>query len=155
MSLKKVQQVKGDRGFKLRDLIIYGLVVVIVAGLFIAVFATRDTSPLKGVRIYVESAVVFEYDFEKGEYEILDAQKVTVASETEEELSLRLTAGGGFNEVLISKSGSVKMTDADCNRKDCVYMPEITDNSGFIYCSPHRVKIVPYGFDEDSGVIKI
>ena len=52
MSLKKIEQVKEDKGFRLFDLIIYGIIVLTVAALFIAVFATRNTDTLTGVRIY-------------------------------------------------------------------------------------------------------
>ena len=55
MSLKKIEQVKKDKGFKLFDLIIYGVVAVLVAVLFIVVFTTRDASPLTGVRIYLRA----------------------------------------------------------------------------------------------------
>ena len=64
MSLKKVEQVKVDKGFKIWDLLIYGLVAVIVAVLFIVVFVTRDESPLTGVRVFVQGEVVFEYEFD-------------------------------------------------------------------------------------------
>ena len=63
MSLKKVTQVKADKGFKLPDLIIYCALLVLVAVTFIVVFTTRDDSPLKGIRIYVKSEIVYEYDF--------------------------------------------------------------------------------------------
>ena len=42
MSLKKVEQVKADKGFKIWDLIIYGVIAVTVAVLFIVIFATKD-----------------------------------------------------------------------------------------------------------------
>ena len=57
MSLKKVAEVKKDRGFKIWDLIIYGTVLLLAAALFIAVFATRNTDPLSGVRISVRDGV--------------------------------------------------------------------------------------------------
>jgi len=44
MSLKKIQQVKKDKGFKIFDLIIYGIIILTVAVLFIAIFATRNTN---------------------------------------------------------------------------------------------------------------
>ena len=45
MSLKKIEQVKKDKGFRLFDLIIYGVIVLTVAVLFIVIFTTRDTDP--------------------------------------------------------------------------------------------------------------
>ncbi len=71
MSLKKVSQVKADKGFKIWDLIVYGAIVIIIAVIFIAVFVTKDAGPLKGIRIYSAENLVFEYDFTSGEYKNL------------------------------------------------------------------------------------
>ncbi len=156
MSLKKVGQVKADRGFKIWDLLVYGIIILIAAVLFVVVFTTRDTSPLTGIRIYSANDVVFEYNFVKSEYTVLDETCVEVTDDGEEFLLITLRFdGGGYNCVEIDKRGSVKVTSADCGKKDCTYSPEIKDNSGMIYCLPHRLKILPYGFDVDGGVIKI
>ena len=63
MSLKKIEQVKKDKGFKIFDLIIYGVIIITVAVLFIVVFTTRNTDPLTGIKVYVNSEIVFEYEF--------------------------------------------------------------------------------------------
>lgn len=149
MSLKKVGEVKADKGFKIWDLIIYGAIIALVAVLFIVVFATRDTSPLKGIRIYVANEVVYEYDFENGEISRKDCVEV---EDGEESLTLKVNCGNNrYNTVVIYKSGSVKVTQANCPKKDCVYTPEIKDNSGFIHCLSHGLKVLPYDFDIDNG----
>ena len=50
MSLKKVEAVKKEKGFKILDLIVYGIILAIVVVLFIVVFATKNTDALSGDR---------------------------------------------------------------------------------------------------------
>lgn len=150
MSLKKVGEVKADKGFKIWDLVIYGVIILLTAALFIVVFLTRDDSPLKGIKIYVGNEVVFDYNFEEGKY--TSSESAEVISETEEELTVKITTGGnGYNTVMIKKEGSVKVTEANCRTKDCVYTAEIENNGGAIYCRSHGLKIIPYGYDSDDG----
>ena len=63
MSLKKIEQVKADKGFKIWDLVIYGVVLALTAVLFVVIFTTRNTDPLTGVEITVRGEIVFEYEF--------------------------------------------------------------------------------------------
>ncbi len=152
MSLKKVTQVKADKGFKIWDLIVYGAVALIIAAIFLAVFLTKDDSPLKGVRIYTQDAAVFEYDFQSGEYKNLSPESVTV-EEDESAIKITVSAGGGYNVVFIDlKEKSVKVTEADCGKRDCVYTAAITDSSGMIYCSPHKLRILPFDYESDDNI---
>lgn len=148
MSLKKINEVKSDRGFKIWDILIYGVIVALVAALLIAIFVTKDSSPLKGFKIYVVNEVVYEYDFEKGE--INRSGAVETLSEKDGVLTLKITAGKGYNVVEVGKD-YVRVTQADCPKKDCIYTPAIRDNSGVIYCLAHGLKILPADYDEDNG----
>lgn len=152
MSLKKVTEVKADKGFKIRDLAVYGAVILIIAVIFIAVFVTRDTSPLKGVKIYTDEVLVFEYNFTNGEYKNSSLETVTVTP-AENSLKIKITANGGYNVVEINiKERAVKVTEADCGKRDCVYTAAITNSSGMIYCSPHKLRILPYDFEADDNI---
>lgn len=149
MSQKTLERVKKDKGFKIFDLIVYGVIILIIAVSFIAVFATKNKSPLTGIRVYVEDKVVFEYDFEN------DRPKITAGHEDEvkvtdkgDSLQVKITSDFGYNLIIIEKKGRVRIKEADCRGHDCVYSPAITDNSGIIYCSPHRLKITPFNFDD-------
>lgn len=148
MSLKKIKEVKSDRGFKIWDILIYGGIIALVAALLIALFVTKDSSPLKGFKIYVVNEVVYEYDFEKGE--LRRGGAVETLSQKDEVLTLKVTAGSGYNIVEVGKN-YVRVTDADCPKKDCIYTPAISDNGGIIYCLAHGLKILPAGYDEDNG----
>ena len=152
MSLKKVTEAKPDKGFKIRDLAVYGAVILIIAVIFIAVFVTRDTSPLKGVKIYTDEVLVFEYNFTNGEYKNSSLETVTVTP-AENSLKIKITANGGYNVVEINiKERAVKVTEADCGKRDCVYTAAITNSSGMIYCSPHKLRILPYDFEADDNI---
>ena len=153
MSLKKVSEVKADKGFKIWDLIVYGAVVLIIAVIFLAVFLTKDTSPLKGVKIYSDEALVFEYNFTSGEYKNSSPESVTVES-GENLLKIKVTANGGYNLIEIdTNERAVKVTEADCGKRDCVYTSAIVDNGGMIYCSPHKLRILPFDFEADDTII--
>lgn len=152
MALKKVEQVKADKGFKIWDLIIYGAIIAIVVVLFIVIFATRNASPFKGIRIVINNDTIYEYDFENGKEVSRNSEYIQTVEENDNTLVLKADTGnGGYNVIQINKSGSVKITEANCGKRDCVYTPELKDNNGVIYCSPHRLKIIPYDFDVDDG----
>lgn len=151
MSLKKVTQVKKDKGFKIFDLIIYGAIIALVAVLFIVWFTVSDRTPLGGVRVSVEGQAVFEYDFQKDEYEVL-SDCVTVEENGDKLTVTVIPHAGERNVIVIDKKGTVTVTEADCYGKDCKYMPDIKDNSGIIYCSPHKLRIEPLYFEDDGNV---
>ena len=152
MALKKIEQVKRDRGFKLFDIIIYGAVILIVAVLFIVLFTTRDTSSLTGVRITVKAEVVFEYEF-GGTLKYSDG--VTV-EEDGNGITVTIQTDGDKNVVFIDKSKkTAKMIEANCKGKQCMYFAVMNDNSDFIYCSPHGLKVEPLVQDLDNPSIPV
>ena len=150
MSLKKVEQVKKDKGFKLFDLIIYGVILLLVAIIFIVVFTTRNTDPLTGVKIFVNAEEVFTYEF-GGEAVYYESETLTVEEDNAGITVTVHTRGNGLNVVYINKSAkTVKMTEANCKGKECGYFPEMSNNTDFIYCSPHGVKVEPLFRDLES-----
>lgn len=155
MSLKKVAEVKKDKGFKIWDLIIYGAVVLIAAALFIAVFATRNTDPLSGVRISVKEGVfadykvVFEYNF--SDEPSFDAETVQVDDKDGKITVTVKTGGNGINVVEIDKKArTATVTEANCRSRRCVYSPTIKDNSRDIHCDTHGLKVEPFTYNPDN-----
>lgn len=146
MSLKKIEQIKTDKGFKLPDLIIYGVIILLVVALFIAVFATKNKNPLTGIRVYLETDVVFEYEF--GSAPVYN-DKVKI-EEDGKGITVTISDGNDYNVLYIDKDKkTVKMTEANCRGKQCLYFKEISDNNKFIYCNPHRLKVEPFSRDYD------
>ena len=154
MSLKKVNEVKKDRGFKLLDLIIYISLALTAAALFIAIALTGEKTPLEGVIFQLSGETVYEYSFKDGELH-RDKGSVFVLDDNEEFILLEVKSGNGYNRVKIDKAGEVRVTGADCGKGDCMYSAPIKDGGGMIYCSPHRLKIIPFGFDPDDGKLTI
>ena len=153
MSLKKVEQIKKDKGFRLFDLIIYGVVLAVAVITFIVVFTTRNTDPLTGVKIFVNAEEVFAYEFggpdpEESDWVSVDDNGITITIRT---------ANNGLNKVYINKSAkTVKMTEANCKGKDCVlYTSEMRNNSDIIFCPPHGVKIEPLQKNLESPDLEI
>lgn len=104
MSLKKVEAVKKEKGFKILDLIVYGIILAIVVVLFIVVFATKNTDALSGVRIYSKGEAVFEYSFETFEYKQLSNSVTVETEEAEGVLTVKIISSDGFNVIRIDKS---------------------------------------------------
>lgn len=153
MSLKKIEQVKKDRGFKLFDIIVYVAVAVLVAALFIALFATSDKSELSGIKISVRAQVVFEYEF--GGTPLALSKGVEV-KEDERGVEVSVAFGEDKNTVYIDKQKrTVKMTGANCNGKQCLYFAEMRDNADFIYCNPHGLKVEPLKTEIDDDKVNI
>ena len=151
MGLKKIEQVKKDRGFKLFDIIIYGTVILIVVVLFIVLFTTRDTGTMTGVKISLRAKIIFEYEF-GGTYDF-DENFVTIEDD-KDGITVVIVDGNDRNVAYIDKTeNSVKMIEANCKGKECMYFEAMKDNSDFIYCSPHGVKIEPLNKDLDDPVI--
>ena len=152
MSKNTLERVKNDKGFKIFDLILYGVIILIIAVSFITVFATKSKSPLKGVTVFIKEKAVFEYDFENDKYEIAEGYGIEV-NDKGESLQVKISTGAGYNLIEIEKKGSVRIKEADCHGRDCVYSPAITDNNGIIFCSPHGLKIVPSDYDDSKVTI--
>lgn len=147
MALKKIEQVKKDRGFKLFDIIIYGTVLVLVAVLFIVVFTTRNTNPLTGIKVTYKAQVVFEYEFGGG---IKTLSEQVELKEDDDGITLTIRTRDDYNVIYISKTKkTVKMQDANCKGKQCLYFAEIKNNSGYIICEPHGIRVEPLISDFD------
>lgn len=153
MSLKKLSEVRGDRGFKVWDLAVYGAIALIIVSLFITLAFTLDKSPVNGINVYYRNEVVFVYDFDGSAYRVVDAAHVQVTSESDDTLIIRFYGAGvdEFNDIVIDKGAhSVYVREANCSlRKDCVHTNAITDKSGLIICTPHSMKIQPTNYEID------
>lgn len=147
MSEKTLKNVKKDKGFRIFDLIVYGVIILIIAVSFITVFATKDKSPLKNISVLIEDKPVFYYDFESDSYETYGDCNIEV-NDRGESLHVKISTGFGYNLIEIEKNGKVRMKEADCHGHDCIYSPEITDNNGIIFCFPHRLIITPKDYND-------
>lgn len=149
MSLKKIEQVKKTKYFRLWDILIYGIILAVIAALFLIVFLTGDKTSANGFTIRQADKVVFTYyfDTDKYEYSLTDGV-IEINSEDADSLTLTVYTKdkSGYNKIKVDKqNNSVWVTDADCSllRKDCVHTPALNDNSSVISCLPHEMYIQP------------
>lgn len=149
MSLKTVDGVRRDKGFRLPDLIVYGALALIIALSFILWFTLRDNDPLTGVLIMFRDEKIFECDFESGE--ITANKEFVTVEKSGGRTVVNIKTEYGENTLVID-GRKADMTDADCGG-ECVYMTPIESNSGVIYCAPHYLKVLPKGYVEDDGYI--
>ena len=159
MSYKKIKQVKDSSAFKTWDLIIYGIILAAVIVFFVCFFLMRDLRPLKGIGIYCNNVQIFTYSFESDEYEIFDSAQISVENEDDKGIKIKFKCADGRGENIIyidKKEASADVTESNCSlRKDCTHMSKITNNGGAIYCSPHKLKIIPTGYAPVDGDIII
>lgn len=149
MSLKTVENVKRDKGFRLPDLIVYCALIAIIALSFILWFSLRNSDPLTGVYIVFRDETIFEYDFEDG---VISANESYITVEVDgSKTTVHIKTDYGEN-YLVLEDNRANMVDADCGG-ECVYMTPISDNSGVIYCAPHYLKVLPMGYEVDDGYI--
>ena len=154
MSLKKLDEVRADKGFRLWDILVYGVLALIITAIFLSVFLTRDRGKLEGFQVYAGNEIVYSYSFDDGE---IRRGEGVEAEDTERGFKLTVrTDGGGINVITVdSKNRKVEVTEANCsNRKDCVHTPAIADNSGFIYCLPHAVRILPLNPEDGGNIVQ-
>lgn len=150
MALDTVQKIKKDGFFKPLDIIIYAVLLIVVAVLFVSsgIFAPKDE--LSGIEIIFQNEKVFVYLFNGDDYQIFDDEKIEILTDTPNELTFKFYPEKlkyEFNRIKIDKvKKSVKVVDATCStRKDCVYTAEMTNSSQTIICVPHELIISPTG----------
>lgn len=158
MSLKKVEQVKTDKWFKIWDILVYGLIIGVIVALFIVfAFVGKGEKP-NGITVSYKGEKVFSYNFDKGEYEIAKADYIEVKEDGEERLFLTFYTDGksGYNDIEINKRNkSVKVTASNCStHRDCVHTPALSGSRSVpILCTPHALSIAPLTYYDD-GTIK-
>ena len=147
MSLKKVKQVRQDKGFKMWDILIYAVLAVVIIVLFIVFVFARPSSPITSISVlsgYGDGQrVVCTYNFITDAL-TADEDYISVEEHSGEAIRLLYTAEeGGYNIILIDRqNSSVSVTEADCPSLDCVPTAPITTNTSLpIICTTHRLII--------------
>lgn len=159
MAIKKIEQIKEGKWFRIWDSIAYGVIVAVTVALFLGIFLSRDTSPTDGIKISYNGVQVFTYDYASNESKVLCENNIEIISDTDEKLTLVFYTAErrGHNTVVIDKKEkSVRVVDADCStHKDCVYTPALKDNSSIISCPPHSMLIEPLvrTIDDNGNII--
>ena len=153
MSVKKVDQVRRDKGFKLWDIAVYGILAALILALFCAfVFfapAASSGSSANSISIFAgfnsDQRQVFSYDFATDTPVIYDGTRITVNENSAERLLLTFhgESEGEYNVITIDKlNRTVDVTKANCPAQNCVYSPVISSGSSLpIICTSHGMTI--------------
>jgi hypothetical protein len=154
MSLKKVQQVKNSKEFHLLDLLVYGVILLVIAALFLGVSFIKS-DPILGIQILYNRDVVLTYDFDEGKLNIPTEGEAHIGNVVETNQTITLTFYGQsekqYNQVTIDKSNrTAYVTEANCNRfenkRECVHMDKVQNTSDIILCTPHAMRILAIGY---------
>lgn len=157
MSLKKIEQVRGSKLFKVWDILVYALLIAAAVAMIIAFALTRDNTPLGGVVISYKGQDVFTCDFKQNKYDILSEANVEMLEDGGDRLVLKIHGDDdGYNVVEIDiAEKSAKVTDSNCStHKDCVYSRPLTSNGSVpIVCTPHGLVVRPLIFIDSGDII--
>lgn len=156
MSLKKIEQIKEGKWFRVWDIIVYAVILVTVTALILAFTLGRDKSSLQGFYISYGGERVLTYEFGAKSPEVLKEDNIEV-TERDGGFTVRFVTddGKGYNVIDVDTGKlTVSITESNCStHKDCVYTPALKYNSSApIICTPHALSIGPLVF-EDNGVI--
>jgi hypothetical protein len=153
MSLKKVEQVKKDKGFRLADLLVYGVILLVIAALFLGVSFLRS-NPINGVQVLYHSEVVFEYYF-GGDAPTYNQAHIGNVEETSQKITFTFygQSENDYNLITIDKTNlCAYVTEANCNRfysgRECLHMDKVSTSSSIILCTPHAMQIVPISSEQ-------
>lgn len=148
--IEDIGRARKGKPFRKADLVVYGLIALLVIGLFVAFVFTRTDANATEIIAERNGERVFTYSFADGsltlneeysgivEYSDLDGG-YTITIFTDKKRS-------AFNTVVIESGGKTYISDADCsNRKDCAHMKAIDAGGGTIICVPHGLKIYATG----------
>jgi hypothetical protein len=150
MSIKKVEQVKSDKGFKIFDLIAYAVITLSILIMFIVFVFTADRSSLTTIKISFikdwETVTAFTYDFDSDEYTVYSSENIEVTEDTQSRIILYFyvdESRGEYNEIIIDKSEKcVWVEDANCNNKTCKSFGKLKTKNQAISCSPHGYMVI-------------
>ena len=149
MIKRNLSELKNSKPFHLFDLIVYLIVAAFIVAAFLFVFASKNNAASQGFYVLYDNELAAEYLYDDGEFKIKDGYDAHFFIDDDKIFFYpNADAHTDYNIIFADKaSKTVKITDATCAGKDCTYQ-EVSKNGGFIYCAPHKLKIVPMGLND-------
>lgn len=151
--MKSARRVREGKFFRLADLLIYGMVLVLAALLFFFVTFRASDEP-DGFRVEVSGEMIYSYEFGRGgEIAPAWADRITEsATDGAIVIGIRISSDA-WNELIVDDaSRTVSMRDANCSRrKDCCTMLPLGAGVGAIVCIPHGLRILPLSGEDLSS----
>lgn len=141
---KRLSEIRNSKPFYPFDLIVYCALALAVTAMLFAVFFTGEKSENTGVYILFDNETVAEYRFSDGKFTVKSGFNghFSVADD-----GIYFYPDENSHEhynliILDGENKTVYVKDATCAGHDCLSQ-KITESGGFIYCAPHKLKIVP------------
>lgn len=141
---RSLTEIRNSKPFYPFDLIIYCALALTVAIALFAVFFSNNSAENSGVYILFDNETAAEYRFSEG--------KFTIKSGFESHFSVEdcgiyfypdENSHEHYNLIILDgENKTVYIKEATCAGHDCEKQ-KITENGGFIYCAPHKLKIIP------------
>ena len=150
---KNASDVQNSKPFYLLDVAIYAFIAIAVFAAFFIVFLTGKKPAAQGFTVIYDNRTVAEYTFGDERLAITDGfnDNFTVNAEGIYFFPDAFDRSEYNLIVVDDENKTVVIKDATCAGKDCESQT-ITEDGGFIYCAPHKLKIVPTGlFDPVAG----
>ena len=151
-NLSHQKNVTNQKFFFKKDLIIYVSIFLVVVLLLVVFVFSPQAPQLKQINIYYENALVYTYSFDTNEGTIQAAgfeEKIEILKCIDKTL-IKISTPHGFNTIVIEKDKAY-VQEADCGGKDCISaFTEITAGNQAIVCSPHKLKILGVGADNNA-----
>lgn len=141
---KSLSEIKNSKPFSPFDLIIYCVLALAVVSTLFAVFFAEKTSENQGAYFLYDNTVVAEYEFKNDKFTIYRGFE-NLFSVTDNGIYFYPdeTSHEHYNLIITDgKNKTVRITDANCAGRDCTKQ-KVTEKGGFIYCAPHKLKIIP------------
>lgn len=152
-AIDNIKDIKASKPFKKGDIIVYAVIVVLIAVLFVVFMNFNSKQDLESVSIYIDEVQMFEYNFDRDKRDIFD-QRISV-DELGDILEVRVNLDNEeYNVIHIDKTNkSVNMSGSSCKTGDCVKSGEIKDGNGVIICLPHHLKIFANGKELTEDIV--
>ena len=141
---KSLTGIRNSKPFYPFDLIIYCVLALAVMSMLFAVFFADNSAENLGVYILFDNETAAEYRFSddkptikrgfENHFFVGDGEIYFYPDENSPE---------HYNLIILDgENKTVYVKQATCAGHDCEKQ-KITENGGFIYCAPHKLKIVP------------
>lgn len=129
--IEKISELKSKKPFKLFDIIILGILLILSVSLIIFIPQKKGAY----VEVYVDNKL-----------------KLTHFLDSDYEVKISTNNGEHYNIIKI-ENGYVYVSEADCNDKICINTGKTNTNNKSIICLPHNLKIIVKGSADDVDVI--
>lgn len=146
---KNLSELKNSKPFYSFDLVIYLLVALFIGAAFLFVFANKTNGDTLGFYVFYDNEIAAEYRYYEDNFNVKDGYSSHFSVDGD---TIRFYPNGSdatdYNVIAIDKDKkTVNVIDATCAGKDCTFQ-EVSKSGGFIYCAPHKLKIVPMGLTD-------